>query len=462
MSALTSSSATTSVGILTLGCPKNEVDSDKMAAVLASEGYDVVDDWQSADVVVVNSCSFIQDATEQSIVTTLEVAESIAGTDRKLILAGCMASRYGAGLLNELPEVHALAPVDDEHLIADIVAGLVYRDAELGAGPSAHHGRVAGAVTDLDDVELRGDSGPSAYIKIADGCSRECTFCSIPSFRGPYRSRPVDSIVREAEALAERGAREIVLIAQDTSSYGQDLGPNAPSLGDVVSAVAGVANVRWVRVMYIQPSGMTDELLDVMASNPKVVRYVEMPLQHASRSVLRNMARPGDRAHYLDLIGRVRAAMPDVVLRTTVMVGFPGETEDDFSELLSFIEEASFDYVGVFIYSPEEGTKAAELEGAVDIDTASERMQQIIDLTDDIAWKRASDHIGSVVDVLIEEYDDDEAAWVGRYGGQAPDIDGTVVVLPGDADRPLAVGDIVPVTVVDSVLYDLIGEVTCA
>lgn len=454
MTLLSTDSSTTSVGILTLGCPKNEVDSDKMAAVLSEAGYRVLDDWAEADVVVINTCSFITDATQQSIDTTLEVAESIAGTNRRLVLAGCMASRYGETLLGELPEVHALAPVDDEHRIAEIVGALVG-----GAATRQTLSTTPGLVDDLDDVESRFVTGPSAYIKIADGCSRECTFCSIPSFRGPYRSRPVDSIVREAITLAEAGAREIVLIAQDTSSYGSDLGPDGPSLAEVISAVAAIDAVAWVRTMYLQPSGVSDSLLATMAGEPKFAPYIEMPLQHASKGVLRSMARPGDASHYLDLINRIRSSIPDVVVRTTVMVGFPGESDDDFEQLVSFLESAQFDYVGVFAYSPEEGTTAGAAPDQIDPDIAAERMQRVIDLADPISWHRAAQQVGRTLDVLIESYDDEEGSWVGRFTGQAPDIDGSVLIVDPDRTEKIQVGDIVTATIVDSVLYDLIAEV---
>lgn len=445
------------VGILTLGCPKNEVDSDKMAAVLVEAGYTVLDDWVDADVVVVNTCSFISDATVTSVEWTVEVAEAIAGTDRKLVLAGCMASRYGEPLLGEFPEVHALAPVDDEHRIAEIVGGLL----GVSSKPSDTL-TLAGSteVTDLDDVERRFQTGPSAYIKIADGCSRECTFCSIPSFRGPYRSRPIDSIVREAEALSAAGAKEIVLIAQDTSSFGSDFGADGPSLADVITAVAAIDSVRWVRTMYLQPSGVSDSLLATMASTPKFVPYIEMPLQHASKNVLRSMARPGGAEQYLALLGRIRSTIPNVVLRTTVMVGFPGETDDDFEQLVSFLDEAQFDYVGVFAYSAEEGTKAGAASDQIDPDIASERMQRVIDLADPISWSKALSQVGREMEVLVETYDEEEGAWVGRFGGQAPDIDGSVLIVDPDRSEGIAVGDLVSATIVDSVLYDLVAEVT--
>lgn len=450
-----SSTAVTTVGILTLGCPKNEVDSDKMAALLAESGYEVLDEWDEADVIVINTCSFITDATEQSVVTTLEVAEAIAGTDRRLVLAGCMASRYGRSLLDELPEVHALAPVDEEHRIADIVGGLVGRSV-----PSMVMDILTDEpIHDLDDVESRHLTGPSAYIKIADGCSRECTFCSIPSFRGPYRSRPVDSIVREAEALALSGAREIVLIAQDTSSYGSDLGDGGPSLGDVISAIAQIPDVRWVRTMYLQPTGVSDSLLATMAAEPKFAPYIEMPLQHAARGVLRSMARAGDSESYIDLIGRIREAIPDVVLRTTVMVGFPGETDDDFEELVEFLETARFDYVGVFMYSPEEGTKAGAAPDQISQEVAAERMQRVMDLADPISWSKAAERVGSELDVLVEAYDPEEGAWIARSSGQAPEIDGSVLVIDADGSAQISAGNIVRVRVVDSVLYDLLAEV---
>lgn len=448
------------VSILTLGCPKNEVDSAKMESLIRGAGFGYVEDYTLADVVVVNTCAFIADATEQSIVTTLEVLDEL-GSDpnRHVIVAGCMASRYAADLRVEIPELDGVLPVEDEHRIVSLIRE-VLKVPDMGDEPRAYNDA---PLTDLDDVEDRPELGPSAYVKIADGCDRECAFCAIPSFRGRYVSRPVDSIVREASALAAQGAREVVLIAQDTSAYGSDVETNPgarPSLASLIQAVAEVGDIRWVRAMYLQPNGVSDDLLAAMATEPKFVPYIEMPLQHASRHVLRAMHRPGRREEFGALIGRIRHALPDVVLRTTVMVGFPGETDADVDELISFLTEVEFDYVGVFIYSPEDGTVGATLPESVDPDVAAQRMQLVIDTCDPISWARASQRIGSTVDVLIEGFDPDECAYYGRHRGQAPDIDGTVLIPVEDPSSfTPAVGDIVAVRIVDSVLYDLIGEV---
>jgi ribosomal protein S12 methylthiotransferase len=295
-------------------------------------------------------------------------------------------------------------------------------------------------------------NGSSAYLQISDGCHRDCAYCTIPSIRGPYRSRSLEDIVAEARELVALGALEIVLIGQDITAFGRD-SEASDTLADVVRAVAAVPGVRWLRLMYAQPDGVTDELLAAMADNANVCRYLDMPLQHASKPVLRAMKRSGDAESYLELIGRIREALPDVVLRTTLIAGFPGETRRDVAALKHFLEQARFDYVGVFPYSPEEGTAAASMDGQVPLRTRRARAQALRDLADTIGFKRAAEQVGETLEVLVEGVDPDDGLVFGRWCGQAPEIDGVVWL---DAGTP---GELASARIVDSICYDLEGEV---
>ncbi len=426
------------VAFATLGCPKNEVDTDKMRAAVTSARYVVVDDIDQADVVVVNTCSFIQEATEESVAVVLELAEQWvpAAQGRHLVVAGCMPSRYGEELRAAMPEVEGFLPVADEHSLVVVIERLTGAPRAETTGTSAR----------------RADVGASAYLQISDGCHRSCAYCTIPSIRGPYRSHAIADIVDEAGELVALGAREIVLIGQDITAYGRDL-HDAAALPDVVRAVAAVPGVEWLRLMYAQPDGVTDELLAAMAANPNVCQYLDMPLQHASRSVLRAMRRTGDGESYLRLIERVRDALPGVVLRTTLISGFPGETRADALALQRFVDEARFDYVGVFPYSAEEGTAAADMSDQVPIRTRRARAQRLRDVADTIGFERAASRVGETLEVLVEGVDSDDGTVFGRWRGQAPDIDGIVLLDRGDP------GDIVSARIVDTICYDLEGEV---
>jgi ribosomal protein S12 methylthiotransferase len=424
------------VAFVTLGCPKNEVDSDRMAASLGS-GFTIVGDDAAADAVVVNTCSFIREATEESISVILEYATAwkTALPGRVLVVAGCMPSRYGPDLPGEIPEVDAFVPVADEAGLPVLLARLLGTDASVAPGASS---RLA--------------PGPSAYVQISDGCHRACTFCTIPSIRGDYRSRSAHELVAEASGLVEAGVREIVLIGQDTSSWGRDL-PGRPALAELVRALAAVEGLAWLRLMYVQPDDVTPDLLESMASSPVVCRYLDLPMQHASREVLRRMGRRGDAGEYLRLIGVVRDLLPEVALRTTLIAGFPGETRQDAKRLLDFVREARLDYVGVFPYSPEEGTPASTMADQIQLRTRIARAQRLRDVADEIGVSRAAEFVGRTIEVLVEGVDE-EGVTVGRHRGQAPEIDGVVML---DGARPP--GAIVDAEIVDSFGYDLVGKV---
>ena len=428
------------VAFVTLGCPKNEVDTDQMEASLGA-AFEVVETLEDADVAVVNTCAFIREATEESIAAVLELARGWKAErdGRWLVVTGCMPSRYGDELASELPEVDAFVPVSGERTLREVVARLT----GVSAGGRSPAGGVARTV-----------SGPTAYLMIADGCHRRCAFCTIPAIRGPYRSHLLDDILAEARFLVDGGAQELVLIGQDISAYGRDLGEDAPNLSDVVRAVARVEGLAWLRLMYVQPDGITPELLETMASEPTVCHYLDMPLQHSSAAVLHRMARLGSGEEYLRLIDIIRGFMPDVCLRTTLIAGFPGETRQDVKRLEDFIRKARLDYVGVFLYSPEEGTAAATMPDQVPLRTRRARAQRLRDVADAVGFEKAAAYVDSIVEVLVDIADDPEEGPIARHRGQAPEVDGAVLL-----DRALPEGSIARVLVVDALGYDLVGEV---
>ncbi|MCE5203820.1 MAG: 30S ribosomal protein S12 methylthiotransferase RimO [Coriobacteriales bacterium] len=424
-----------SIAFITLGCPKNEVDTDRMRAAVNASAYTVSVSSEDADVVVLNTCAFIQDAVEEAIAEIMDLAEWKAARDGRLVVVtGCLPSRYGAALRPELPEVDAFVPVAEENTLLDVLERLTGVPACATKGPS------------------RTVSGTTAYVQISDGCDRRCAYCAIPSIRGPHKSRPLDDVVDEAQLLIDRGTREIVLVGQDTSSWGRDLA-GQERLPELLHAVASLPGDYRVRLMYLQPDGISGRLLDVMAGSDRICRYLDIPVQHASRDVLRRMGRTGDYDSLLALVEGIRKALPGVTLRTTVMAGFPGETRQDAQMLERFVQEAAFDYTGVFAFSAEEGTPAAGLPGQVPRRTRLSRAQRLADLGHVVGAARAARHVGSTVTVLVEEGDEDGMA-VGRTCGQAPEIDGVTLFPPGPES-----GTFARVRIDDSDGYDLIGQV---
>ena len=431
------------VFFITLGCAKNEVDTDRMRALLLSAGYEEASDTASADVAIINTCSFLVSATEESIEATLMLAEEVSRGVRNvpIIMCGCVPSRYGSEIADELPEVSAFVRADEEDGIVGVVEGVlgVFSDAD-----SRHEA-------------LRTVRGSSAYIKISDGCDRFCTFCAIPNIRGPYHSRPADEIIDEVLALAEGGVREFVLIGQDTGVWGSDFTPKE-TLALLLERVGAAVRPykAWVRVLYLQPEGMTSELISVMRDTPEVLPYIDIPIQHCSESVLRGMGRAGSPKELSDLFDRLREEIPDMVLRSTAMAGFPGETDEDAEELLDFLEDQHFDYCSVFMYSPEEGTAAALMDGQVDENTKIERTQELTDVAERLGFAATAKHIGERVEVIIDgvEEDDGVCELIGHAWFQAPDCDGAVHIAEGSA----CVGDIVTCDLVDSFCYELVGE----
>lgn len=419
--------------IVTLGCAKNEVDSAHMKERLLESGYEVVEDPQGADAIIVNTCSFIQAATEESLQTIFELAglESVQHGDAHIVVAGCMPARYGEDLSQELNEASSFVPCSKEDDIALVL------DHLLG--------------TRAKKAPISSTTGPlSTYVKISDGCNRFCSFCTIPYIRGRYHSFSQEQIADEVQKRIEQGAHEIVLIAQDTGRYGDDF-DEPTTLAQLMANLAEAHPHAWFRVMYLQPEGVTDELLEVMAAHSNIASYLDIPFQHANERILRAMNRRGDRDSYLKLIEHIRATIPDITLRTTLIAGFPGETDEDFEELCDFIEAADLDYVGVFAYSQEEGTRAAKLSDQVDDETKQQRAQILRDLADSVSQTRIASRIGSTMDVLVLGVEEDGQIY-GRSQCQAPDVDGVVYLKAGTP------GTIQSVTITDTFLYEMEGE----
>ncbi len=443
------------VCFITLGCAKNEVDTDRMRSIVgASPSMECVDDPDDADAIVVNTCSFLVSAVEEGLETVLSlvnerIGEGAEGSRRRpIVMTGCIPSRYGqADLAKELPEVAAFVPVDEEDSIAAVLACVMGEPVTVPLAPVAA------------PVVARTVQSPTAYVKISDGCDRYCSFCAIPYIRGRYYSRTREEILEEASYLVDNGVREIVLIGQDTGVWGHDL-PGKPSLASLLRDVAGVmARVDGlVRVLYLQPEGLSDELVGVIRDVPQVAKYIDIPLQHSSADVLARMNRTGSRREFLDLVVRLRSEVPGITLRTTAMVGFPGETEEEFEDLVSFLEEAEFDYCATFSYSQEDGTAAAELPGQVPEEVKLERLQRVIDIAEACGFASASRRIGQRYRVLVDGREDDGDGgfeMIGRAAFQAPDSDG--VVHLGSAD--VSIGDFVEVEIEDAACYELFGSV---
>ncbi len=428
------------VCFITLGCAKNEVDTADMKKKVLGAGFALEDDPASADVVVVNTCSFIQAATEESLEAIFDVAglENFQRGDAKLVVAGCMPARYGDELAGELTEATEFVPCSKEDDIAAILRAI------LGVADRAEgEGRAAARAADLG-------SNPSAYVKISDGCDRFCSYCTIPYIRGRYHSFPLADILADIAEQAEAGAREIVFIAQDTGRWGDDFSEPG-TLAQLMAAAAEAHPDVWFRVMYIQPEGVTDELLDCVAAHDNIAPYFDVPLQHSDERILRAMNRRGSRAEYEALVERIRERVPGAIVRTTLIAGFPGETEEQFEDLCSFVEEADLDYVGVFPYSQEEGTRAARMDDQVDEDVKQERAQTLRDVADAVSTARVAARVGQEMDVLVLGCEEDGQLF-GRAMCQAPEVDGVVYL---DAGEP---GDVVRCRIVDTLLYEMEGE----
>jgi len=432
------------VHLTTLGCPKNQVDSELMLGMLAGAGFAVAERAEDAECLVVNTCAFIDRAREESVATILELAQlKEQGSCRALIVTGCLTQRYGGEIMREMPEIDGILGTTDLHRIVDLVRQAANRQDWATAAPP-------GYLYDAATPRLLSTRVPYAYVKIAEGCDMGCTFCAIPQFRGRHRSRPLGDVVEEVAGLTERGIQEAILVSQDTLAYGRDL-PGNGDIGDLLLAL-GETRMPWIRPMYLHPAHVTDRLVDRWA-RARVVPYLDLPIQHGDDGVLRAMRRGVTARRMREIVGGFRRTLPGVTIRTTVLVGFPGETEAAFENLLGFVEEVQFDRLGVFTYSPEEDTPAAGLDGQVPRDVAAERAAQVQELQDGIVWQRARRLIDTETEVLVDGPSADPAfAWEARTAGQAPEIDG-VVYLRGRFEA----GRFARVRIVEVEGYELVG-----
>ncbi|HEX8149451.1 MAG TPA: 30S ribosomal protein S12 methylthiotransferase RimO [Pyrinomonadaceae bacterium] len=445
------------VGFISLGCPKNLVDSEVMMGRLKQEGYELTGDAAEADTLVVNTCGFIDAAKKESVEAILEAARlKTEGKCQRLVVAGCLVERYRDELRAEMPEVDAFigtSQIDDITTAADSRVNT----RSLPVLPLGN--QTATYLYDESTPRVLATPGHFAYVKIAEGCDRPCAFCFIPQMRGHFRSRRFGSVVAEAKQLAGQGVREIILVAQDSSRYGEDLGER-DALAHLMRELCRLEGVEWVRVMYTYPTHIGDAFLDVLAEEPKAVKYLDMPLQHASQNVLKLMKRGGNRASLERLIGRVRARVPGIAVRTTFITGFPGETEEDFAELLAFVKNVEFDRVGVFTYSDEEGTPAFDLPGKVDAKVARERRAKLMRAQSRISLKKNRGRVGEVVRVLFEGASEEtDLLWQGRMGTQAPEIDGCVLINDAPEGFAPEPGQFVNVEITEAQQYDLVGRI---
>lgn len=445
------------IAFTSLGCDKNRVDSEVMLGILQKNGYTAVTEEAEADIIVVNTCCFIKDALEESIETVLEMAQykdPQIGNCKGLIVAGCLGQRFEAEFFEELPEVDAIVGTTAYEAIAKVAD-------EVLAGKT--HMKQLESI-DLPMQEENGklrvlSTAPYfAYLKISEGCDNHCTYCVIPKMRGKHRSRTIESLVEEAEILARQGVKELVLVAQDTSIYGRDL-YGKPMLHQLLRQLNEIAGIQWIRLLYVYPETLTDETISAMAECEKVCHYIDMPIQHGNDAVLKRMGRQSNQALIRERVAKLREAMPDIAIRTTLIVGFPRESEEEFADLMQFVKDMQFDRLGVFSYSQEEGTAAAEMEGQIDEDVKEERRACIMDLQRSIAASLCEAEVGKELEVLIEGKLPEEAVFCGRTRRDAPDIDGLVFVSSAEE---LYSGDLVTVKIREASDYDLIGDVVYA
>ena len=431
--------------LISLGCDKNLVDSEVMLGLLNKAGHQLTNDETEADVVVVNTCAFISDAKEESINTIIEMGElKKTGKLKKLIVAGCLSQRYKDEIMKELPEIDVIIGATNYDKIVEAIGTdeeSIVDDINYTPRPIAER-----IVT---------TNASMAYFKIAEGCNKLCTYCIIPHIRGRYRSMPMDSLIASAEKLASDGIKELVLVAQETTLYGVDL-YGEKKLPELLTKLSEIGGIEWIRLLYCYPEEITDELIEVMATNPKICHYVDIPIQHSENAILKRMGRRTSREDIVELVGRLRTAMPDIAIRTTLISGFPGETQELHDGLVDFVDECEFDRLGVFTYSPEEGTPAAEYEDQVDGELAAKWRDEIMELQQEISYEKNQQMIGSTQKVLIEGYLVDDDVYVGRTYRDAPGVDGIVFV---SAPYELISGSFVDVKITEANEYDLTGVI---
>ncbi|SHJ25270.1 30S ribosomal protein S12 methylthiotransferase RimO [Hespellia stercorisuis] len=432
---------------ISLGCDKNLVDTEVMLGMLASRGYQMIDDETQADIIVINTCCFIHDAKEESIQNILEMAAyKKEGVLKALIVTGCMAERYKQEIIDEIPEVDAVLGTASYDKILEAVD-------EALAGHTCVQMESLDALPQVDTKRLVTTGGHFAYLKIAEGCDKHCTYCIIPKIRGDFRSVPMERLLSEARELAEGGVRELILVAQETTLYGQDI-YGEKRLPQLLEELCKIDGLYWIRVLYCYPEEITDELIQVMKKEDKICKYLDLPIQHASDDILKRMGRRTSKQELIDIIEKLRREIPEISLRTTLITGFPGETKEQHEELMAFVDEMEFDRLGVFTYSPEEDTPAAVMPDQVEESVKEDRQAELMELQQDIAFDKAEDMIGRELLVMIEGKVADENAYVGRTYRDAPNVDGLIFV---NTDAELMSGDFARVKVTGALDYDLIG-----
>ncbi len=437
----------TKIGVVSLGCPKNQVDAEIMLEKLKNAGYEITSDESEAEAIIINTCGFIEDAKAESIENILEVSHfKKDGKLKALIVTGCLAERYMADIKEEMPEVDVVCGLAGNNEIEKIVANA------LNGDKTDYYG-------EKEDLVIEGDrmlTTPKymAYLKVAEGCDNCCTYCAIPAIRGKFRSRTIESIVAEAETLAKKGVKELIVVAQDTTRYGSDL-YGKPQLAKLLKELCKVEGIEWIRTLYTYPDLIDDELLETIANYKKLVKYFDIPIQHCNSEVLRRMNRKGDRASLEALLKKIRTKLPEVTIRTTLITGFPGETEEQFSELCEFVKKAEFDRLGCFAYSEEEGTPAADFPDQIDKQLRTDRSEIIMNDQLSVTLAKNEAKFGTVQKVLIEGYDDYIKCYFGRDQSNAPEIDGKVFFM---SPKPLVIGEFVNVQINDALEYDLLGE----
>ena len=433
------------VGMISLGCPKNQVDGEALLAKLAAAGYKIVNEIEDSDVMIVNTCGFIEDAKREAIDTILEVAQyKDAGVISALVVTGCLAERYQDEILKEMPEVDAVIGIGAN---ADIVK--VCDKALCGIQTSNYPNK---CYLPIDDERLLSTPSHWAYLKIAEGCDNRCSYCAIPGIRGKFRSRKIESVVDEAKSLVNRGVKEIILVAQDTTKYGQDL-YGEYSLDKLLKELVKIDGLEWIRLFYCYPQRITDSLIEVIANEEKVCNYIDIPLQHSDTTVLKNMNRVGDGNDYRVLLDKMRKAIPDLALRTTFMVGFPGETDEQFENLCDFVKDMKFDKMGCFTFSPEEDTPAFDMDNQIDEDVKKRRQEVLMNAQYSITEASNKSRVGNVYKVIIDSFADGK--YTGRSYMDSPEIDSGIIFT---SNKKLNIGDFVNVKITDFDGYDLIGE----
>ena len=434
---------------VSLGCDKNLVDTEVMLGLLAKHGHQMVDSEEMADVIVINTCCFIHDAKEESIQTILEMAEyKKEGTCKVLIVTGCLAQRYKQEILDEIEEVDAVLGTTSYDKIVEAIN-------EAMDGHRSLQMEDIDVLPEVDSQRLVTTGGHFAYLKIAEGCDKHCTYCIIPKIRGNFRSVPMERLLKEAQSLVEQGVKELILVAQETTLYGKDL-YGEKSLPRLLKELCKIGGLYWIRILYCYPEEITDELIQVIKEEDKICNYLDLPIQHASNDILKRMGRRTSKEQLVEIVGKLRREIPDIAIRTTLITGFPGETQEQHEELMEFVDEMEFDRLGVFTYSPEEDTPAATFADQIEESVKEDRQADLMELQQEIAFELAEEMIGKEVLVMIEGKVADENAYVGRTYKDAPNVDGLIFV---ESDEELMSGDFAKVRVTGALEYDLIGEI---